>query len=1119
MSLHTKTLGKYQIVERLGRGGMAEVYKAYQPNLARHVAIKVIRAAIAEEPEIVERFEREAKSAASLHHPHIVQMYDYDVDPESGEPYMVMELIEGGSLAEYLRKQQGLLPLGAVAQIMSEVGGALAYAHRQQIVHRDVKPANVMRDALGRCILTDFGLAKILAEAGQSGSASTLGTPDYMAPEQVQGAPADQRADIYALGVMLFQMLTGQLPYTADTPTALMLKHLTEPVPNPRTANPHLPDSLAEVIERSLAKVPDNRFQTVEDLLQQLHSTLQSIDAALTVAPIAEQATPTRPAAAKVTSPASKLVVSSAPTLPPTLPTPPEPTLPPTIAHFVGRVSELEHYTAELRARHLAIVVGMPGVGKSALGAALVRSLNRPSDSFWHTFKPGEGVNVLLWKLAGFLAWHSQPDLWQTLQSGTQPGHTLPPIEVLFDYMFHMLKGSGYVLALDDFQYIDADPLISEFLQRLRPALAAGDADVVLVSQRRPDWAAEEESPPLGGLSPDDMHALLALRNIYLPPESLTELHALTGGNAQLLTLALDWLKRAQDPARQVHRLTENEHIERFLIKQIDEDLTEAERQVMMAVAILLGYPGTRDVLTAVLDGASVRRPLNALTTRSLLQVQDEDGARAYSYPALVREYYYDLIGQRERQTMHQRAAEFYEAIPEPLRSALHFQRAGQTSRAAQLITPNVWTILNQGQGRNLRAALEQFTAQQLAPSEWAEVLLARGQTHTFFGDLAPARASYEAVLALSARTEMAARACLGLGELLQRHAPREAQAFLAQGLAAGQHTHPPIGAPTEAALLIRQGIVTDILGDSDTATTLLKAGLAVLGDAPDSLRATALSNLGIIHCARGDLLAGLPYFQHALALYEQSHDRWGMIGAWHNLAVALDTLGRWTEAAAYYAQRIEAAEALGSAAKQFAGLLGLGILQYKQGDLYTAEHNLTRALDNARRRGARGDLIYVLPVLAGVYIDSNRLDEAEPLLQETEDHIHATEDRYPLAEAYRHWTRLRLAQNRSAEAHDFIQRSVTVARELHLPIEEGQSLRVLAQLQLAADQREAALVTFEESHALLAGRDPYEAARVQLAWGHALHPTNPARAAALRAEAHTTLQRLEVRTSGWDTL
>jgi len=270
-----KQLGKYEIIDRLGRGGMAEVYRGYHPALDRFVAIKLLHPFLSDDPEFKDRFENEARNVAKLKHPNIVQVYDFEYDVESESYYMVMELIDGQTLKDRLlelaRTGQSF-PVGEAIRIVRSAAEALDYAHRRGMIHRDVKPANLMLDDGQRVVLTDFGIAKIVTGAQFTSSGGMVGTPAYMAPEQGLGEQGDERSDLYSLGVILFQFLTGRLPFDAETPLAVVLKHVNEPIPSLRQHAPHASSELDRIVRKALAKDPDERYQTAAALAEDLAS-------------------------------------------------------------------------------------------------------------------------------------------------------------------------------------------------------------------------------------------------------------------------------------------------------------------------------------------------------------------------------------------------------------------------------------------------------------------------------------------------------------------------------------------------------------------------------------------------------------------------------------------------------------------------------------------------------------------------------------------------------------------------------------------------------------------------------------------------------------------------------
>jgi len=257
-------IGRYEIKSELGRGGMATVYRAYDPRFEREVALKVLPRELMHDGSFRVRFEREAKTIASLEHPAIVPVYD--VGEDDNQPYFVMRLMAGGSLGEVI--DQGPMPLQEAARIMNRLGPALDEAHAKGIIHRDLKPGNILFDRVREPYISDFGIAKIAQS--QSGSTVTggaiIGTPAYMSPEQAQGDPVDGRSDIYALGVILYEMLSGTQPYQATTPMAVVVKHITDPIPHILDTNPKLPAGIETIIEKAMAKNPDQRFATAGEL-------------------------------------------------------------------------------------------------------------------------------------------------------------------------------------------------------------------------------------------------------------------------------------------------------------------------------------------------------------------------------------------------------------------------------------------------------------------------------------------------------------------------------------------------------------------------------------------------------------------------------------------------------------------------------------------------------------------------------------------------------------------------------------------------------------------------------------------------------------------------------------
>jgi serine/threonine protein kinase len=272
-------LGPYRIINQIGQGGMATVYKAYQPSMDRNVAIKVLPSQLAESKEFTTRFQQEAHIIARLEHAHILPVFDYG--ESDGISYFVMRYLEAGTLKEKM-EAEAPLPLHEIDRIFTQLANALSYAHNRGVVHRDLKPANALIDSQGNLFLTDFGIAKLLESATPrlTQTDAIMGTPAYISPEQAQALQVDQRSDIYSLGIILYEMVTGRVPYVADTPLAVILKHVSDPMPLPSSIKADIPEAIEQVLLKALAKNPDDRFATAAEFVSAWKRALEEKDSA-----------------------------------------------------------------------------------------------------------------------------------------------------------------------------------------------------------------------------------------------------------------------------------------------------------------------------------------------------------------------------------------------------------------------------------------------------------------------------------------------------------------------------------------------------------------------------------------------------------------------------------------------------------------------------------------------------------------------------------------------------------------------------------------------------------------------------------------------------------------------
>ncbi len=307
-----KLKDRYQIESLLGQGGMSSVYKAYDPNLRREVAVKLIHQHLSGEPEFVRRFEDEAAAVARLRHPNIVEVFDFDHDADVY--FMVLEYLRGETLQQRLQRlneEERRMPLEEVIKIGAQICEAVDYAHQMGVIHRDLKPANVMITPENRAVLMDFGIVKIVGEQRHTATGTVLGTALYMSPEQVRGDSVDHRTDIYSLGVILFEMLSGKPPFDAESAMTVMRMHLEEPVPDIRELAPDVPEAMLDILNKALAKYPDARYQTAGDLAADLRAIVSAYPTERSHSLVEETIPPQVVAPPQVTAPPQRQAVST----------------------------------------------------------------------------------------------------------------------------------------------------------------------------------------------------------------------------------------------------------------------------------------------------------------------------------------------------------------------------------------------------------------------------------------------------------------------------------------------------------------------------------------------------------------------------------------------------------------------------------------------------------------------------------------------------------------------------------------------------------------------------------------------------------------------------------------
>ncbi len=768
-----------------------------------------------------------------------------------------------------------------------------------------------------------------------------------------------------------------------------------------------------------------------------------------------------------------------------TLSPPPIHTLPTPTHPFIGRAGELAHYRELLATQGVAVISGMAGVGKTALALALAQEVAPRAAICWHTCQPEEGVDGLLWRLAAFLAERGQAALWQMLQTAPQEGRlgrSAPPLSALIDYLAQLVQGGDYLLCLDDLHHLEQETGAAALLGRLIELAQAQQLRLLVTTRQKPALGTLTPVRALSGLSLTDTRDLLRKHKLTLPADLLHQLHAETEGNGQFLTLTIQALQRTDDPASLIAQLTAAEDVERHLLALVNNLLTPAECAVMAAVAILDGYPASRQAIESISEEERVRDALLRLSSRYLLTAERNPSGPRYSTHALVQKFFYNGLHRRERQTLHRRAAShFAQEEADPLQAARHYLRAEQMSDAAHLITTNLQHLIGQGQLRALQRILLRFRQPELEHLLWAAVCVAKGQVWALLGEREGARAAYDQAHALLTPAVNApvlrAELFFGLAGLTEQESFAEARALVQAGLAALGNADPLLA----ASLHIKEAGLLSSLGDYSTARAAAQRGLALLPSTPHVLLVAAHENLGVIDFYTGNMAGAVDHWTRGLAIARRLPHPFKIIDLLNNLGAYHLVAGNWGEAGRLLTEGLTEAQKLGTANHQAHFYLNLGILRTWQGEDAAAETHLQTLARHVGEYASNAKYS-----LADLRLRQGRFSEAAMLLAEAEQLIAEAGAAYQQPELYRLQAQLALAQGEQPAAFTAVHKSIKLAQEMSMARDEGIAHGVLGQLLAARGDDAAATAAFRHSLALL-NSEPYETARTQAAWGRML--------------------------------
>lgn len=961
-----KRIGHYILEQQIGQGGMASVYRGQHPTLQRNVAIKLMHQHLTYDPDARARFLREARAVAGLRHPHIVTVYDFGEDQT--RQYIVMELFSGGSLRDLLRAEARLHPYYALT-ITAQLADALGHAHRHGLIHRDVKPANVLftTTAHDQAVLTDFGIVRVWGDGHHTAEGAVIGTPAYMSPEVILGKPPENASDLYALGIMLFEMLTGDVPYRGASPMATMFAHVKEPLPDLAALN--LPDEIAHLLARLLAKEPAQRPPSGSDVATTIRRLIGR-EGTTTLPLHLAQDMPTLVVSDDFTPTQSRYLVGN---------------LPVTFGQgrqFFGREDARAQLAGLLRAHERVIVVqGKAGIGKSALVSKVLGDTLLAADAIAGVValstatQPNEAERLNLDRIIR--------SFQRLLPHATIPHNPEAPIEQQVSHLLDMTRQHHLVLLLDNLetlQHEDHSVTDAGIAALLAAVLAQGGLTILITSQLPVRLTARGQTPhiktiPLDhGLPPNDALALLhqAWGDEPLPPtDDLMRLISETDGHPRALEAAADWL--LQNPIASIDDLLveiaqQQGEIVAYLVGKAIDNLPPDLQMVLSGIAIFTERAAV-DALEYVLSpfvGGSIREALNRLVLRRFAQF--DRPTRTLTLHSLDRAYCLAKL-PTDRTDEHaysrfallNRVASYYAAQRKPKDDWNQFEDVspqlaeydyrvalGDYVSAAKLaMSIGHSYLIPWGHATLLLTLLQRVVDHLTDAGQRADVLQLIATTHRYLGDLQAARQVYDQALSLIEASGDRRSLCV---------------------------------------CRVNLGIVLRILGDPHAALQNYQISLPIAQELGDQRIEGAIhSNVGIVYTELGDIAAAIEHINYALSLSRQIGDTRGESNRLGNLASAYVVLGDITRARDYLNTALDISRTIGDRFHETYHLGNLATCYLLLDDLDAALVSGLAALDISREIGDQSSEAEDLITLAAITIQHANFSEALAYLRQAE--------------------------------------------------------------------------------------------------------------------------------------
>lgn len=1109
-SLIGQTLGGYNIIEKVGSGGMANVFKAFDPQNKRHVALKLIHPFLLEDRLMVSRFQREAAVMARLSHPNIVKTYDFHSD-EFGNHFLVMEFIEGHSLKKHLTKINTITSvrhLAEIIDIMIQVASAVGYAHDQKMVHRDIKPGNVMIAPGNRVVLMDFGIVKLLDQtSAMTVTGSLLGTPAYMSPEQALGEPGDTRGDIYSLGVMLFQMVTGELPFDAETPMAIIMKHVSEPPPMPGLLNPMTPLSLHNAIWKAMEKDPNDRFQTAVSFIE----ALEKVDLSGN-----EPAAPTE----FIPNPANTKPLDTISS--PPLPAPFQ--FPPVIPNFSQRdktVSRIVEKLADESPNQIVGLVGFGGVGKTAVAIHAIKELQHiyPDGILWAQLDYSSPEAELV-KIADAFGQSEAISKKYTLQQKSE-------------FVRQILTNKKVLLVLDNAQD-------SEHIKWLLPT---GQENATLITTRNHKMLQSLDAdivtvnPFNEGEAVEYLATVIGADRVIKERSVAKELGRLVGGLPLALSIVASLLNEAndlsiaeytdllRDEQTRLANLTDWEDATRDVAASFElswQTLPVPLRHLFASLAIFDGPDfAARDVaIITKMPPVQAKLGLGRLHSLSLigtglgqreseLPVRLADEGR-YQINPLLRAFAREKLGDKY-DALRKRSAEYFANMAklntsfddysrldlewqnifgslswahenqlwEPLLMGTLALTQHQFGNFGFMDSRGLWsqavTILSWATEIPNNSALIQaqllnaLAAFSIKLSKWD---VARGYLQTNRAALNKQANHLDFALEKASLFDLHHR-------IAQQNDQQEALAWLKNGLDALANFAETAALHQKAHLHIEKSKVLAKLGDFDEAIEAAEIGINLLPPEQTLALIGGYSNLTIIYYYQGKLEKSIQLLNEILPIAEKLGDFRRLANAAMNLGIMQEQLGQFRKATRNYLKSLRLFSALGNSDDEGSAHINLASLFAKLGDEEMALEHVETAVSLAQQFQLSELELFAYICQADIYLCQNNWQKAEISVNQIENE-QETIPAYLLPTFYRLQGKIACLKSDHETALVLTKQGLSIADEGNNVLEQGLCWRTIGIIKHHLQQTDAK-AAFENSLKLLHGQSPYELANTQL--------------------------------------